>query len=106
MNHYATAALLATAAAGLLTGCGMDRRAENESTAAHTVTEKAVPDDGHSLYEPDDVHRSTEPSEPDVIDRAESALDSAKDKAEEMVTDASRAVSDAARDLTETDRQR
>ncbi|MBQ6041204.1 MAG: hypothetical protein IJL32_10600 [Oscillospiraceae bacterium] len=105
MNHDTAAVLLAAAAAGLLTGCGTDHRTANESSAAYTVTEEAVPDDGNSLYEPDDVHRSTDRSEPDVIDRAESALDSAKDAAEEMVTDASRAVSDAARDLTETDRQ-
>ena len=106
MNHYTAAVLLAAATAGLLTGCGTDRRAANENSAAHTVTEEAVPDDVHSLYEPDDVHRSTALSEPDVIDRAESAMDSAKEKAKEMVTDASRAVSDAARDLTETDRRR
>ncbi|MBR4200612.1 MAG: hypothetical protein IKQ91_04985 [Oscillospiraceae bacterium] len=106
-------AVLMTAAAGctLLTGCGSDQHmtnAEAPATAAATaVTEREHHtasttarehehdrDDDNALYEEDDVHRRTDVSEPDLIDRAETALDEARDTVTGMVSDAKRKLDD------------
>lgn len=81
----------------LMTGCGTERltnQAEQPRTATTTVskatTAKSVTetDRDHKLYEEDDVHRKTDRDEPDIIDRAESAMDSAESVLTEMMTDA------------------
>ena len=101
MKNKMTAALL-TAAAGsaLLTGCGSDRNMTNAEvppgaagtsvTARAAVTTADHRDDDNALYEEDDVHRRTDTSEPDIIDRAETALDEARDTVTGMVSDAKR----------------
>ena len=98
MNKKMTAALL-TAAAGsaLLTGCGSDQHMKNAEVppaASTAVTDARVTDldrdDDNALYEEDDVHRKTDVSEPDIIDRAETALDDARDTVTGMVSDAKR----------------
>lgn len=99
MKKQMTAALL-TAAAGtsLLTGCGSDQNMTN-AEAPHTtaVTEPARitetsavrgTDHDNALYEEDDVHRKTDVSEPDIVDRAESAMDKAEDIVTSLMTDA------------------
>ena len=57
----------------------------SKATTAKSVTET---DRDHKLYEEDDVHRKTDRDEPDIIDRAESAMDSAESVLTEMMTDA------------------
>ena len=77
----------------LLTGCGAQRAAQNAEAEAETsraytgttatsapavteITHTDVSDRGNDLYEDDDIHRKTD-SEPDIIDRADSAIDAA-----------------------------
>ena len=107
MKQCATVILL-TAAGMLLTGCsGRTDTAEQGARRVVTSVRAAVTtatDDHNDLYESDDVHRNTDMTEPDVIDRAETAVSAAADKAKELATDAKHALSDAAADLTETAR--
>ena len=108
MKRYAKAILLTACSGMLLAGCGANaehpepgaRRAETSARAASTTS----PADHNSLYETDDVHRETGSSAPDIMDRAETAVSKAADKAKDMVTDAKKAASDAAADMTETTR--
>lgn len=59
--------------------------AVSNTAAVETVTET---DRDHKLYEEDDVHRKTDRDEPDIIDRADSAMDSAESVLTEIMTDA------------------
>lgn len=105
MNMKMIAALL-TAAAGpaLLTGCGSGNNmtnAENAHTMAVTETSSRTntttargTDRDNSLYEEDDVHRKTDVSEPDILDRTESALDDAEDVVTSMMTEAKEELDD------------
>lgn len=114
MKKRETAVCLSALCCGiLLTGCGGDdhmRRAEHpasETTSTvkrettFTVTDDTRPetDRDNSLYEEDDVHRKTDESEPDILDRAESAMDSV----ESVLTDA---MTDAREKLDEMDSNR
>ena len=45
-------------------------------------------DRDNDLYEEDDVHRRTDKSEPDILDRAESAMDSVESVLTDAVTEA------------------
>lgn len=99
MNKQMTAALLSAAAGTLLlTGCGSNQNMTNaEAPYTTAVTEPArrtetsaarETDRDNSLYEEDDVHRNTEVSEPNIVDRAESAMDKAEDIVTSLMTDA------------------
>ena len=105
MKQHAIAIML-TATGLLLAGCG-ERADTAEQGARRVVTSvraavTTAPDDHNALYESDDVHRNTDMTEPDVIDRAETAVSKAGDKAKELVTDAKNMLSDAAAEMTET----
>lgn len=105
MKQHAIAIML-TATGLLLAGCG-ERTDTAEQGARRVVTSvraavTTAPDDHNALYESDDVHRNTDMTEPDVIDRAETAVSKAGDKAKELVTDAKNMLSDAAAEMTET----
>lgn len=73
----------------LMTGCGTERFAE-KAEQTQKVTDTGA-DSEHSLYEDDDIHRKTEKNEPDVIDRAESAVT-------EIVSDAKEKLDDIKKD--------
>ncbi len=100
MKNHVTAAILTAAAGGImLTGCGTDHHAAQNAeapraTAAATAKRDTMTDThtdrDNSLYEEDDVHRKTNTDEPDIIDRAESAVDYAEDMMTSMVDDAKR----------------
>ena len=82
----------------LLTGCGNDNymhRAEHQhsDTTASVKSEtdpetRTETDRDNALYEEDDVHRRTDKSEPDILDRAESAMDSVESVLTDAVTEA------------------
>lgn len=102
MKKEIKAAVMTAALSGaLMTGCGaknMNQNAEVPRATAPTVTGATRPmvttpvtDRDNALYEEDDVHRKTDADEPDIIDRADSVLDSAEDFVESAVTDAKRA---------------
>lgn len=83
----------------LVTGCGDGRhttQAEHSRAATAAVTErnavtsKTETDRDHALYEEDDVHRKTDRDEPDIIDRVDSAMDSAEEAVTDLMTDAKR----------------
>ena len=90
----------------LLAGCGADtERAEHDTHRAGTSALPAATtaaDSHHNLYESDDVHRETDITEPDILDRAETAVSKAGDKAKELVTEAKNMMSDAKADMTAT----
>ena len=110
MKRYAKAFLLTACSGMLLAGCSADtehseqgaRRAETSARAVSTT----APADHNRLYETDDVHRETGSTAPDIMDRAETAVSKAVDKAKELVTDAGTAASDMAADMTETKQTR
>ena len=102
MNKKNTAVLLSAAVCGILmTGCDSDRntmQAEQKRPAASAVTERTAEatetDRNHSLYEEDDIHRKTDRNEPDLIDRADSALDSVEEAVTSLLTDAKEKLDD------------
>ena len=107
MMQIAKAVLLTACCGMLLAGCGSDHdRATQDEHRAATSVQPAVTaaDDHNRLYESDDRHRDTDVTEPDLIDRAETAVSKAGDKARELVTDVKVMLTDAAADLTETAR--
>ncbi len=106
MKQHAKAILLTAFGGLLLTGCGArtetaDQGARPAVTSVRAAVTTAA-DDHNALYESDDVHRSTDMTEPDAFERAETAVSKAAAQAGALVTDAKRAFSDAAADLTET----
>lgn len=109
MKKRETAVCLSALCCGiLLTGCGSDdhmRRAEHSasdttSTVRHDTTSATAADTtpetdrDNSLYEEDDVHRKTNESEPDILDRAESAMDSVESVLTDAMTDAREKLDD------------
>lgn len=103
MNGKIKAAVLAAALTGsLMTGCGekhMNHNAEvprattpAASQSTRPLVTTPVTDRDNDLYEEDDVHRKTDTDEPDIIDRADSALDDAEDYVESVATDAKQAL--------------
>ncbi len=100
MKKTNTAFWMSAALCGvLMNGCGtngMADRAEhtNRATTAkpaatkQTTAPQTDSDSDHALYEEDDVHRKTETDEPNLIDRAESALDSVESAITDKVDDA------------------
>lgn len=101
MNKKNTALWLSAAVCGvLMTGCGTEqknRQAEQPHPASSAVTERTAestePDRDNSLYEEDDVHRRTD-REPDLIDRADSAMDSVEKAVTGLMTDAKEKLND------------
>ena len=106
MKRFAKAMVPAFCTLMLLAGCGADtERAEHDTHRAGTSALPAATtaaDSHHKLYESDDVHRETDITEPDILDRAETAVSKAGDKAKELVTEAKDMMSDAAADMTAT----
>lgn len=104
MKRFAKAILPAACCCLLLAGCGTDtgRAGQDDHRAATSVRPAVTAADDHNrLYESDDVHRETDITEPDLMERAETAVSKAGDKAKELVTDAKNMLSDAAADMTE-----
>ena len=108
MKHFAKAILLTACSGMLLAGCGAHTDHAEQGTAPNPAATArpavTAADDHNKLYESDDVHRETDVTEPDVLDRAETAVSKAGDKAMKIMTDARDALSDAAADMTDTDR--
>ena len=106
MKRFAKAMLPAFCTLMLLAGCGADTgRTAQDAHRAETSARPAATagaDEHNSLYERDDVHRETDVTEPDILDRAETAVSKAGDKAKELVTEAKNMMSDAKADMTAT----
>ena len=107
MKKANTALWVSAAICGvLMTGCGtnsMADRAEQTNRATTAKTDQAVvsesdSDRDHALYEEDDVHRKTDRNEPNLIDRAESALDSVESAVTDAMTDAKKKMDDMKED--------
>ena len=100
MNHRKRAVGLAALLCGvLMTGCGTTQhttQAEHSHAATTAVTARDAESRGtetdrdNALYEEDDVHRRTDRDEPDIIDRADSAMDSVEKAVTDMMTDVKR----------------
>ena len=97
MNHRTKAAgFAALLCCMLMTGCGDGRHTTQAEHSRAAVTERtaetdrAETDRDNALYEEDDVHRKTDRDEPDIIDRADSAMDSVEKAVTDLVSDAER----------------
>lgn len=93
MKHTKNAFWMSAVLCGILmNGCGTEHTADHGAQAHQVTTAKAASSESdsdreNSLYEEDDVHRKTDREEPDLIDRAESAVTEIVSDAEEKLDD-------------------